>query len=367
MKLAIIGASTGQLPLCEKAKKLGINTICFAWPKGAICRDVVDKFYPISIFEKDTIVEICKSEQIDGVVSNASDLTAEVVSFIATELNLHGIEYESFIRLKDKSVVRHLTRGVKELCQVKTFSASEVGNIPFPCVVKPKTGAAKKGVFFISSEADLRNAVEENLQESDDVIIEEFISGQEVSVETISFENKHYVVQITDKCNSGAPHFVELAHHQPSLMSDEVWNKIRKIVPDMLNAVSYRDGAAHVELKVGRNNEIYLIEINPRGGGDEISNKLVQLSTGYDYVKGMIDVALGQFEPPIVQKSGFAGVYYLCNQTAYLLPIFKSVAKPSWLVEMNYNACEELHYATDNYSRDGFFIYHGDKKVVFDK
>ena len=80
MKLAIIGASTGQFPLCKKAKDLGIETFCFAYDKGAVCKDVVDHFYPISIFEMDKIVAICRDLGIEGVVSNASDVTAEVVA-----------------------------------------------------------------------------------------------------------------------------------------------------------------------------------------------------------------------------------------------------------------------------------------------
>ena len=54
MKLAIIGASTGQLPLTLKAKELGHTVISFAWENGAVCKEYVDKFYPISILEKDT-------------------------------------------------------------------------------------------------------------------------------------------------------------------------------------------------------------------------------------------------------------------------------------------------------------------------
>ena len=80
MKLAIIGASTGQLPLCLKAKEMGLKTICFAWEQGAICKDYVDKFYPISVLEKDEILEMCKLEKVNGVVSNASDLLAEITA-----------------------------------------------------------------------------------------------------------------------------------------------------------------------------------------------------------------------------------------------------------------------------------------------
>ena len=52
-KLAIIGASYLQMPIVKKAKEMGIETICFAWEEGAICKDVADQFYPISIIDKE--------------------------------------------------------------------------------------------------------------------------------------------------------------------------------------------------------------------------------------------------------------------------------------------------------------------------
>ena len=55
IKLAILGASYLQQPLVEKARELGVYTICFAWEEGAICKDICDKFYPISIIEKEKI------------------------------------------------------------------------------------------------------------------------------------------------------------------------------------------------------------------------------------------------------------------------------------------------------------------------
>ena len=51
-KLAVIGASYLQLPLVKKAREMGVQTHCFAWEKGAVCRDVADYYYPISTREK---------------------------------------------------------------------------------------------------------------------------------------------------------------------------------------------------------------------------------------------------------------------------------------------------------------------------
>ena len=101
-KLAIIGAASGQLPLCEKARQLGIETYCFAYEDGAICKNFVDHFYPISILEIDKIVKVCIENGIQGVASNASELTAEISNLIAERVGLVCTPSESFIKIKDK-------------------------------------------------------------------------------------------------------------------------------------------------------------------------------------------------------------------------------------------------------------------------
>ena len=63
-KLAIIGAGYLQLPLVHKAKSLGIETHCFAWEEGAVCCQVADYFYPISITEKEQILSICQTPKL---------------------------------------------------------------------------------------------------------------------------------------------------------------------------------------------------------------------------------------------------------------------------------------------------------------
>jgi hypothetical protein len=57
-KLAIIGASYLQRPLVEKCKEMGVYSICFAWEEGAVCKDLCDKFYPISTIDKDAILKV---------------------------------------------------------------------------------------------------------------------------------------------------------------------------------------------------------------------------------------------------------------------------------------------------------------------
>ena len=70
--LAIIGASYLQLPLIEKAKEMGYTTHVFAWKANDVGEEAADKFYPISIIEKEEILEVCKKIGICGICSIAS-------------------------------------------------------------------------------------------------------------------------------------------------------------------------------------------------------------------------------------------------------------------------------------------------------
>lgn len=365
MKLAIIGASSGQLPLCKKAKELGYETLCFAWDKGAVCKDVVDHFYPISIFEEEEILNICRQEQVVGVVTNASDVTAEIASFLTTSLNLHGIDYSVFQKIKDKFFVRNRTRGIFNLNKVTSFIYEGQSNIPFPCVVKPVTGNGKKGVSFARNMTEFGNAVEYALREKERILVEEYIEGIEISVESISYEGKHYVLQITDKISSGPPHFLELGHHEPSLLPEMVKDKIRNIVPKILAAIGIENSATHIELKVDKNGNVYLIEVNPRGGGGNISNCLVMLSTGYDYLKGMIEVATGQFSiPEIILSQKFCGSYFVVPQNFSKMKQYFT-SHFDWEYEKNVRDIDAstLSVATTNYDRIGYVTYLSDERL----
>lgn len=364
MKLAVIGASVGQLPICLKAKEMGLETHCFAWLEGAVCKEVVDCFYPISIFEKDTIVDKCRQIGVDGIVSNASELTAEVVAYVSEKLGLNGTPYQILERLHDKYLVRHLSESVQDLSKPKYYQYEGDDLGLYPCVVKPCGGSSKVGVSFVRNKEEFADAIRYAQDSSKGrIIVEEFITGKELSVESISFKGQHHVVQITDKDCSGAPHFVELGHHQPAKISPVIDRKIKSIIPQILATIGYTNGASHVEIKYN-GDDVYLIEVNLRGGGDEISNKLVQLSSGIDYLKCMIEVSLGTFKEPVrISDSSFAGIYYLCKQTEAYLPLFEQAYDKDWFVEGEIKN-RELKESHSNYERNGYLIYKSNHKIT---
>ena len=301
---------------------------------------------------------------IDGVVSNASELTAEIVAYISEELGLNGTSYKVLDQLHDKYFVRRLSEEVQGLSKINYYEYEGKDQNIYPCVVKPCEGSSKSGVSYVKNEEEFSKAIQYAKSSTDGkIVVEEFISGKELSIESISFKGTHQVIQITDKDSSSAPHFVELGHHQPAAIPNKLKKKIENTIPQLLDAIGYTNGASHIEVKYN-GDDIYLIEANLRGGGDDISNKLVQMSTGKDYLRCMIEVALGTYNGPIqVSNPSYAGIYYLCKQTEEYLPFFDQAKKESWFIEgeVKNRILKESH---SNYERDGYFIYKSDKKII---
>ena len=109
-KLAVIGASYLQLPLVLKAKESGHTVHCFAWKDGAVCEGVADEFYPISITDKEAILEKCRQIGIDGVLTIASDLAVLTVNYVAAKMGLPGNDDSYSARMTNKYLMRKAFR-----------------------------------------------------------------------------------------------------------------------------------------------------------------------------------------------------------------------------------------------------------------
>ena len=355
-KLAIIGASYLQEPLVRKAKEMGFYTICFAWREGATCADICDKFYPISIIKKEEILFVCQQEQINGICTIASDVAAPTVAYVANKMGLVGNTYEAAVRANNKYQMRNAFMNAEKLDVLR--------EVQLPLIVKPSDRSGSLGVTKVETPSALFPAVEKAISVSfkKQAMVEEFIDGHEISVESISYKGKHYPLQITDKVTTEAPHFVELEHHQPSTLTSKQYEKIYAITNNALDALGLTNGASHSEYKITSEGRIAIMEIGGRMGGDFIGSDLVPLSTGYDYVKGVIDVALGVFEEPVKTLNMYSGVYFLCKETEWLLPIIQKWQDNPAFIKGEISDTT-LRYVEKSADRSGYLIYQSDRKV----
>lgn len=368
-KLAIIGASYLQQPLVEKCKELGVYSICFAWEEGAVCKDLCDKFYPISTVDKDAILKVCIEEKIDGITTIASDVATLTVCYVAEKMGLVGNPDKYAQTATNKYLMRQcfMEHGVPspKFCLTDGQIPEIINTFSYPVIVKPTDRSGSRGVEKVLKLANLQQAVYRACHESfqQKAVIEEFVEGREISVESISFKGKHYVLQITDKVTTEAPFFVELEHHQPSSLPEVIKSKVKAIVLNALNALHIQYGASHSELKITKDGDIRVIEIGARMGGDFIGSDLVKLSTGYDFLKGVVDVAFGDFEEPKFTEKKCSGVYFLCEETKEILHTIQNAKNYPEIVraEVTDPVLRRIEQSAD---RSGYFIYQSNKRFT---
>jgi len=299
-KIAIIGASDFQNPLIIKAKSLGYETHVFAWKDGSIGEETADYFYPISITEKEEILKKCEELKIDAIVTIASDLATVTVNYIAEKMNLVG----NSMKCTNKATNKYEMRKAFKENNIPTpkFEIVNLDNdlqclddMNYPLIVKPTDRSGSRAITKIYKKEELKNAIENAVANSFEkkAIVEEYIEGEEFSLEGITYRGKHEFLTITRKSTTGEPNFIETGHIEPAGLSKELEEKIKMHISKALDALEITNSATHSEFKITPEGEIRIIEIGARMGGDCIGSDLVEISTGYDYVKMVIDVALG--------------------------------------------------------------------------
>lgn len=371
-KLAIIGASYLQKPLVEKCKEMGVCSICFAWEEGAVCKDWCDKFYPISTIDKEAILKVCQKEKIDGITSIASDVATLTVNYVASRMgllsNLEDYSEATTNKYKMRQCFMDNEVPSPKFTLVDDNNHYQITGFRFPLIVKPTDRSGSRGVEKVLNPVQLEKAIDRARKESFEhkAIIEEFVTGREISVESISFEGKHHILQITDKVTTGAPFFVELEHHQPSSLSDGIKSQVKQIVLHALDALHIQYGASHSELKITEDGDVKVIEIGARMGGDFIGSNLVQLSTGYDFLKGVIEVALGDFHEPIITDCHYSGVYFLSKETENLKSVIDNWRDYPEIVEAEITD-PVLRNIEQSADRSGYLIYQVNSSVERDE
>ena len=337
-RLLVLAAGILQVPVIKKAKKMGIYVIAADGDANAEGLQYADKAVVANITNEEDMLRVACEEKIDGVIHPCSEVSMNVMGRLNDELGLSGITHEQAIRATKKHLMR---------------KAFEKGNAPSPKsiltesaedaweqfqkfdgdgILKPSRNSGSRGITkVIKMNTNLTNTSKEEFfkfydiasNESRDklVLIEQFIEGPEFSIEIIVWNGDVNVLTVTDKKTTGAPHFVELGHSQPSCFSADAVAELKAAAVAGVKALGVNNCACHVEAKL-QNGKAYLMEIGARLGGDFISTELTHLSTGVDMVAAAINCALGIspcLEP--TEKTHGVCIRYFCPKPGKLVSI----------------------------------------------
>ncbi len=317
-KLIILGTNYYQLPLVQKAKELGYETHLFGIGTGSeeqkrlgtIATSFSDYYYPISVYDEESILKIAQYIQPAGIVSIAADTVVKTWANLNKKLNLVGNSPECALVSTNKYEMKKRLPATTEF-----IYTDKVEELPFdyPVVVKSVDRSGKEGITKVSRKEELESAIQyalESNHDCDKVLVEKYAEGVEYSAECISFCGKHTLLNFTEKWNF-PPNYVEKMHLQPMNLDKQ------SVIFAGLDALGIEYGASHTEFKIDTDGNVNIIEIASRMAAENMCD-LVEISTGLDYLKAVIDIAVGNIPDLSVRKTGrVAAVKYLITESDF--------------------------------------------------
>jgi biotin carboxylase len=254
----------------------------------------------------DAIVNAAKQQPYAGIIA-ADDMASEIAAAAAQALDLphnppHAVH---FTRWKHKARAKLQAAGlpVPEHWIVKITDAlnGKLPDVRYPCVVKPVNLSASRGVIRANNREELLKAIQRiqpivaTLPDEEArfiVLIEQYISGQEIALEAILKNGRLVPIAIFDKPDPlEGPYFEETYYVTPSRLPITLQDKAIQTIERACQIYGLNTGPIHAELRF-HDGVAYIIEVAARTIGGDCA-RLLEYASGYSLESLVIQFAMG--------------------------------------------------------------------------
>lgn len=308
-KMMILGASALQVPAIKKAKEMGYEVISVDYDPEAVGFELADVKLVVSTLDQEEVLRQAQILEPDVVITSTSDGPVRTAAYVNEQLGKQpDLAYEDSLCATIKSYMRnrlkenHVPIPQYFIVHNETEFLEAVQAIKGDIIVKPADNAGSRGVVLVEKNPLNGSMEPENVLEiyaysrgnsrNGTIMVEEFMEGEEVSVESMTVNGETTVITITDKMTTPPPYFVELGHVEPSRHPIELQEQIKEVAKQAVSAIRLQNGPAHTEIKLTKDGP-KIVELAARLGGDFITSRLVPLSTGVDMVGSSVILATG--------------------------------------------------------------------------
>ena len=302
-KVLFLGGAPTQIAPIKYAVEQGHYVITLDYLPDNPGHKLAHKYYNVSTTDKEAVLEVAQAESIDGIVAYASDPAAPTAAYVAEKMGLPGNPYESVEILARKDLFRDFlakhnfnvprSKAFYEEAEAKVW-LDEIG---VPAFVKPVDSSGSKGVTYLQNAENFHDAFEHALKFSREkkVVVEEKIVRKGYQVDSDIFMlngeiafwawgNQHQDLE----CHPYAP----VAISFPSVLPLELQEKAKDVISSILTKLEFTVGAFNVEFVIDEHDDVWVIEIGPRNGGNLIP-QVLRYATGIDMIGATVDAAIG--------------------------------------------------------------------------
>lgn len=297
--LVSIGAGINQIPLIKEAKAIGFSVIGVdmnpAAPGFLHCDiriiESIENFKEIFVKLKEFVV----AGDIIAVLSKSYGSAIKCAAYLAEQFNCTLMPFGRVDDFLHKERMKNVfTQNGVVTPRFRIFADRKkiriLDEFSYPLIVKPTTGHAKKGVKLITSKKELENHL--NTIAQGQLLIEEYIEGDEIIAAGLIHRGRYHLVEITDKVLSPPPFFIDLMHLAPSRhfsRSKEVTELGQKIA----DAFEIITSPLIMEIKIHQGKSLSLIEAVPEFGGEFIPDFVIPRRTSYNFIAETVKAVAG--------------------------------------------------------------------------
>lgn len=322
MKALVLCGGMPQAYLAKELKSRGMTVLVADQNKNVPAVKYADKFFPVSTLDVDDIRKVAKSEQVDFVISVCADQMLLVSAQVCEELGLPCyIDYETAKNVSNKEYMKKIfvENGIPTAKHIvcATFTLDDIKDLSFPLVVKPVDSYGSRGVRKVHNIDELQLAFNNAVQISrtGTAVIEEFVSGEELSIDIYVQDGIVNIlcIRVLDKI-PGIDGFIICRGRYPARLCGELLKRIQNVAQKIANAFGLVNTPMLIQMKVD-NDKISIVEFCARTGGG-IKYRLLPKVSGFDAVKAVVDLTLG--EKPHFEGYKYNG--YIIDEFLYCKP-----------------------------------------------
>ena len=302
--LMIIGAGLMQIPAIKIASEMGLKTVVTDYDPHAEGLKYADVPLIISTRDFEGTVRMAreyhKKNEIDGVITVGTDASMTAAA-VANALNLPGIKFEDAeaatnkIKMRKRFAKFNVPSPAFAECWTLDEAKKAIKKLGFPLVIKPSDNMGARGVMKINTIEDLEYAFNnaKKSSPSGELIIEEYMEGDELSIDALVYNDNIFVTGIADRIIDLEPYFIELGHIIPSSKNKKILNQSVDVLKQGIKALGITLGAAKADIKLTKSGP-KIGELAARLSGGFMSAYTYPYSTGVNVIRAAIRIALGE-------------------------------------------------------------------------
>ena len=286
-RILILGGNVIQAEATMTAKRLGYYVISCDLHEDNPGHKIADEYCKIDIADRDAVLKEALRLHIDGIVPYGSDALAATASYVAGQMGLpgntcqsvniltHKDQFRSFLR--DNGFATPWSESFCDIDRAKEYleARKSEANGRLTAIMKPVDSAGSRGVFRITESDDIGKYWDTAMSYSTSgrIIIEEFIekTGPQVDGDVFVHNGRIIFAGFVDQHHVAGPsELVPVSLSAPSVHPDEVINLALSELQRLFSLLNFKSGPCNVEFIVGKDGQIYFIDLGPRNGGFNI-------------------------------------------------------------------------------------------------